>query len=66
MLYYAFLLIQIENIPKSYKHLFNSLLITTARYQCDNLNDIVYLYHGTNIQYYETRIFLSIPGIGVP
>jgi len=29
------------------------------------LNDTVYLYHSTNIQYYETRIFLSVTRVGL-
>ena len=29
-----------------------------------DLKDSVYLYHGINIQYYGTGIFLPVPGIG--
>lgn len=28
-----------------------------------DLKDSVYLYHGINMQYYGTRIFLSVTGI---
>ena len=54
------------NSCQSYKQLIYSLLISL--FYCLNkyLNDIVYLYHSTNIQYYETRIFLSVPGISDP
>ena len=49
-----------------YKQLVHSLLISIHYCPDKYLNDIVYLYHSTNIQYYETRIVLSVSGIGDP
>ena len=57
---------QIGSLYQFYKHLMYSLLISFPFYQNDYLKDTIYLYHGTNIQYYENRIFLSVPGTGVP
>ena len=57
---------QIDNPLRSYKQLNHSLLISLLYCLDKYLNDIVYLYHSTNIQYYEARIFLSVPGVGVP
>ena len=55
-----------DNSRRSYKQLIYSLLISLFYYQDKYLNDIVYLYHSTNIQYYETKIILSVPGVGLP
>ena len=57
---------QIDNPFRSYKQLNHSLLISLLYCQGKYLNDTVYLYHSTNIQYYEIRIFLSVPGVGLP
>jgi hypothetical protein len=51
---------------RSYKQLNHSLLISMAYYSDKYLNDIIYLYHSTNIQYHEAEIFLSVPGVGLP